>query len=275
MANIKAQQRDRLIMELGILIQPFVELAGSQIPAPTGSYRIASAKVYAGDGEWRQSAKSLCNFANDIFLQSEFQKISHVNEVFLRGMLGHINVANQTNELDRLQSNCKLELDSLKDEFYKYLSDIPIDWEPEIFEANTPFTSYLKIRESISLVSNRIYYFDRYLKLEFFETFLKSVDRTKEIKLVTTAGKGDFGIKGVLAVSEMVRNEFQNYQLIEVSHKDIHDRNLIVDDSIFTLGPGIDRAGMCLTNFGPSDNSSKAFSGFDDIIKNGKIIHKS
>ncbi|MFK5948056.1 MAG: hypothetical protein QM500_04695, partial [Methylococcales bacterium] len=221
------------------------------------------------------TARAVCNFASDVFLNVEFQKLSHVNEVFLRGMSNHINVADQTKQLDDLQSNCGKELSLLKDEFYKNLSTIPIDWEPEIFPANTPFTSYLKIKESISLVNERLHYFDRYLKLEFFETFLRNVDRSKEIRLITTAGKNDFGVKGVLSVSELARNEFQNYQLIEVSHKDIHDRNLRVDDSVFTLGPGLDRAGMCLTNFGPSDSSITALKHLDEIIGNGNVIHQS
>lgn len=275
MANLKAQQRDQLILEFGILIQPFVELSKSPNPPELSKYRIASAKVQAGDGAWRQTARAVCTFASDIFMNVEFQKLSHVNEVFLRAMSNHINVTEQSKELDGLQSKCSNELITLKDEFYKHLSTIPVEWEPEIFPANTPFTAYLKIKESMALVNERIHYFDRYLKLEFFETFLRNIDRSKEIRLVTTAGKNDFGVKGVLSISELARKEFQNYQLIEVSNKDIHDRNLRVDDSVFTLGPGIDRAGMCLTNFGPSDSSITALRHLDEIIANGNVIHQS
>lgn len=275
MANQKAMQRDQLIMEFGILIQPFVELSESQDPPGIGLYRIASAKVQSGDASWRQTARSVCNFASDIFLSVEFQKLSHVNEVFLRGIAAHVNVAEQTQELNVLQENCKLALASLKEGFYKHLSAIPIEWEPEIFPANTPFTSYLKIKESMALVNERFHYFDRYLKPEFFETFLRSIDRSKEIRLVTTAGNSSYGANGVLAVSDMVRREFSNYRLIEVSHTEVHDRNLRVDDSVFTLGPGADRAGMCLSNFGPADSTNNALQHLDSIIRNGNVIHQS
>ena len=73
----------------------------------------------------------------------------------------------------------------------------------------------------------------------------------------------------------MARREFSNYQLIEVTPHDLHDRNLRVDNSVFTLGPGVDRAGMCLSNFGPSDSTTDALQHLDAIIGNGNVIHQS
>ena len=262
-------------MELGILIQPFVELVDSFSPPAIRKYRVASAKVQSGDSEWRNTARSFLTFADDIFMNSEFQKLSHVNEHFLREISSLINEAEKSQDLAILQSKCDDALQRLKESFYKYLSEVPFEWEPEIFPANTPFTSYLRIKEVVSLVKERIHYFDRYLKVEFFETFLRSVDRDIEIRLVTTAGKQDFGVQGVRAVSDLVRQEFNNYQLIEVSPKNIHDRNLRVDDLVFTLGPGVDRAGMALTNFGPTDSSIQALAHFDAIIGSGNVIHQA
>ena len=262
-------------MELGTLIQPFVELVDSSVPPTINKYRIASAKVQSGDSAWRNTARLFSTFADDVFMNSEFQKISHVNELFLRKVSSLINDAEKTQDLKSLQVKCADELKKLKENFYKYISEVPIEWEPEIFPANTPFTSYLRIKEAISLAKERIHYFDRYLKVEFLETFLRNVDKNIEIRLVTTAGKRDFGVKGVLAVSKLVRQEFTNYQLIEVSPNDIHDRNLRVDDFVFTLGPGVDRAGLALTNFGPADNSAQALAHFDAIIGSGNVIHQS
>ena len=48
MKNIKAHQRDRLIMEFGILIQPFNDLARKGPPPTKDEYTIAIAKVNAG-----------------------------------------------------------------------------------------------------------------------------------------------------------------------------------------------------------------------------------
>lgn len=275
MKNQKAQQREQLIMEFGILIQPFVELGKLSIPPDISKYRIASAKVQAGDPQWRLTAKSYCTFANDIVMTSELQKISHVNEVFLRNISSLINDSNNSKELPNLQAQCNSEINHLKDNFTKYISKIPVEWEPEIFSANTPFTAYLRIKESLLLVKDRIIYFDRYLKVEFYEIFLRNVDRNIEIKLITTSGNKDYGVNHVRTISNLVKKEFSNYQLIEVKPADVHDRNLIVDELVFNLGPGADRAGMSLTNFNPADNSRKAMSDFDSIIRLGNVVHQS
>jgi len=275
LANLKSQQRNQLILELGILIQPFVELVESSSSQPISKYRIASAKVQSGDSPWRNTARSFSTFGDDVFMHSEYQKISHVNEVFLREISALINQTEQNQDLDILKSKCNDSLKILKENFYKYISDVPVDWEPEIFPANTPFTSYLKIKDSLSLVRERIHYFDRYLKVEFFDTFLRDVNRSIEIRLVTTAGRQNYGVQGVQTISELARQEFSNYQLIQVNPRDLHDRNLRVDNLTFTLGPGIDRAGLALTNFGPTDNSVQAIASFDEIIGLGNVIHRS
>lgn len=275
MKNVKAQQRDKLIMELGVLIQPFSELLESKDLPNIGRYRVACAKIQSGDAAWRKTARELATFANDIFMNAEFQKISHVNEGFLREVGDYINEAEKTSDLAELKTRCNEAFDNLKKSFYELLEHIPVEWEPEIFPANTPFTSYLRIKETLSTPKTRIHYFDRYLKVEFFHLFLKDVSRGMEVRLVTTQGNSQYGVNGVTYVSELVRKEFKNYQLIEVTPHDIHDRNLRVDDQIFSLGPGIDRAGMALTNFGPSDSSINAHKELDVIMSKGNVIHQS
>jgi len=141
-----------------------------------------------------------------------------------------------------------------------------------VFEANTPFTSYVRIKESLVSVKQRLHYCDRYLKPDFFTLFLASVEKTVSIRLVTTAGNAQYGVASVTAMSNLARQEFADFQLIEVAPTDLHDRNLRVHDQIFTLGPGVDRAGMALTNFGPSDSSPEAHNEFDRIIASGRVV---
>lgn len=176
------------------------------------------------------------------------------------------------NDPNRVKERVENEVERARDKFFEYIGRIPIEWEPVVFEANTPFTSYLRIKESIVTVKYRLDYFDRYLKPDFFQLFLASVDKTVPIRLVTTAGNAEYGVASVAAVSNLARQEFADYQLIEVAHTHLHDRNLRVDDQIFTLGPGVDRAGMALTNFGPSDSSAEAHNAFDQIIAGGRVV---
>ncbi len=273
--NQKAFQRDQLIYEFGILVQPFEDLARADKPPIISDYRVAIAKVDAGDSQWRPQVKQFTTFANDIVFKGEYQDISHVPER-LRGRINELvnNLELQKN-LDEIHSRFKEELANAKKAFHEFINRVPFSWEPVVFEANTPFTSYLRIKESIAVVNQRIHYFDRYLKADFFHLFLRSVKETVSVRLVTTAGTADYGVKSVTPISNLVRQQFSDYQLIEVNPKVLHDRNLRVDDQIFSLGPGVDRAGMALTNFGPSDSSVDAQNEFDRILASGRIIHSS
>ena len=70
MKNLKAYQRDRLTLEFGILIQPFDDLVQRDTVPNLDEYRIAIAKVYAGDSAWRKSAREFSTFAQDIVFGS-------------------------------------------------------------------------------------------------------------------------------------------------------------------------------------------------------------
>lgn len=272
MKNIKSHQRDQVIMEFGILFQPFYDLARRENAPNLESYRIAIAKVQAGDSIWRQKVIEFTTFAQDIAFADEFQEISHVPERFRRLIKEIINNPRESIVLDSVHERFKIELAKAVDQFRESVNKVPFEWEPILFEANTPFTSYLRIKESIALVKNRLHYFDRYLSEYFFHLFLKFLDRNISVCLITTSGDSSYGINNILHISDLAHQEFRNYQLIEVEPKILHDRNLRIDDQIFTLGPGLDRAGMALTNFGPSDSSAAAHLELDNIIAQGHIV---
>ncbi len=275
MKNPKAHQKCRLIYEFGILIQPLEELARAEQQPSPGAYRIAIAKVQAGEGAWRKEVKEFTTFAPDIFFSQQYNDISHVPERCMGTLSKLINEAADWRGFpkpEHLQLFVKKEVENTRVRFFEYIDRIPIEWEPVVFEANTPFTSYLRIKESIVSVKQRLHYFDRYLKSDFLTLFLASVGNAVSIRLVTTAGNAQYGVAGVAAVSNLARRQFTDFQLIEVSPHDLHDRNLRVDDQIFSLGPGVARAGMDLTNFGPSDCSPEAHDQLDLIIKNGRVV---
>lgn len=272
MPNEKASQKSQLIYEFGILIQPLEEIAKASDAPSVRDYRIAVAKVRSGDPQWRQTVKAFTTFAADIFFNQEFQDISHVPERCWHQINGLLNDDSLKDNLPLLQERFAKQVEASKDAFFELIEQIPIEWQPVVFPANTPFTAYLKIKEAIVSVSNRLDYFDRYLKPDFFPLFLASVDRTVAIRLVTTAGDSSYGAAAVAAVSRLAAREFSSFQLIEVTPSDLHDRNLRVDDHNFSLGPGVDRAGVALTNFGPSDSTENAHRELDRIISNGRVV---
>ena len=275
MQNPKAAQRQQLIYDFGILVQPFEELARDSSPPSISDYRVAIAKVQSGDPEWRKQVRELTTFAADIFLNEEFRSLSHVPERFWRKLAPSLNDAYWHEHLENLHGQFQKHVTELRKDFFDCLDRVPIDWEPVIFQANTPFTAYLRIKEVLAVINDRLHYFDRYLKPDFFDLFLVAVNRDVSVRLVTTPGSGNYGVHGIMAVSLLACKEFSDYQLVEVAPSKMHDRNLRVDNQIFSLGPGVSRAGMALTNFGPSDNSPAAHSAFDKIIKDGNIVHKS
>jgi hypothetical protein len=236
MKNLKAFQKSQLIYEFGILIQPLEELARAKQAPSLNEYRIAIAKVHAGDSAWRQQATAFTKFAPDIFFSQEYRDISHAPERCLSALKAIINDPVLQNNPNQLKGRVEQEVTNARERFFEYIDRIPITWEPVVFEANTPFTSYLRIKESIVSVKQRLHYFDRYLKSDFFPLFLASVENTVSIRLVTTAGNAQYGVASVIAVSNLARQQFSDYQLIEVAPTDLHDRNLRVDDQIFSLG---------------------------------------
>ena len=272
MKNAKAHQREQLIYELGILLQPLEDLARATQPPTVSDYRVAIARVRAGDPAWRHRAAEFTTFAPDLVFMAEFQDISHVPERLWGALAAPINDPDAAHDLKNLQAEVARLLSSALTSFKKHLSRVPVEWEPVIFEANTPFTSYLRIKESLAVVNNRLDYFDRYLKPEFFELFLAPVDPNVAIRLVTTKGGAIYGVAAVRAVANLARQQFKDFQLVEVSPAMLHDRNLRVDDHVFSLGPGVDRAGMALTNFGPADSSKSAHDGLDRIIAGGTLV---
>ncbi len=275
MQNEKANQRQNVVFEFGILIQPYFELQQKKSPPTVDEYRIAVAKVNAGDANWRLGVKEYATFADDLVLNEEFQRLSHVAERFMLKVRNLLADQKILNDLVLLQQTFSRYLDEIKALFFELVSQIPVTWEPEIFAANTPFTSYLRIKEALLIVKKRFEYYDRYLKPEFFDLFISKLEKSISIRLITTKGNKYYGINGVAAVSDLIRKEYSDYKLIEVTPDVLHDRNLRIDDNIFSLGPGAEGAGIKLTNFGPTDSSPQAHAELDKVINSGKIIHES
>ena len=98
-------------MEFGVLFQPFDDLARRENAPNLESYRIAIAKVQAGDGMWRKKVKEFTTFAQDIVFHDEYQDISHVPEKFRRLIKELISHPNVSFALDAVHKKFKEELE--------------------------------------------------------------------------------------------------------------------------------------------------------------------
>lgn len=275
MVNEKASQRNRVIYEMGLLLQPIEECVKSDVPKKPSEFRIAIARTQVGDAAWRQSVVGLSTFPGNVVFKKENYEISHIPERLIRELGSLIEDPNLVNNLEDLKNRSLVVYENYVKMALKNIADIPVEWEPEIFPANTPFTAYCKIREAVVTCSKRLHYFDRYLKPEFFRLFVAEIPKNFEVRIITTGGNSNYGFKAVKDVSNLVRNEYTDYALVEVDPALMHDRNLRIDDTIFSLGPGVDRAGVAVTNFGPSDSSTIAHTELDQIISKGAVRHQS
>ncbi len=114
--------------------------------------------------------------------------MSHVPERLWSQFAEALNDPYLQERLELLHGSFQDEVAKLREDFFKCLNRVPIDWGPVIFQANTPFTAYLRIKEVLAVINERLHYFDRYLKPDFFDLFLRSVNRDLAVRLVTTAG---------------------------------------------------------------------------------------
>ena len=130
MKNEKANQRQNVVFEFGILIQPYVELQQKKTPPTVDEYRIAVAKVNAGDANWRLGVKEYATFADDLVFNEEFQRISHVAERFMSIVRNLLADQKMLNDLVLLQQTFSRYLDETKAKFFELVSQIPVTWEP-------------------------------------------------------------------------------------------------------------------------------------------------
>jgi len=228
MANEKAREKTELAVAYGILMQPLEEVVTQASEPSKSDYRIAIAKVKGGDRKWRGLVSAFARFTDDISFDSEGSDISHVPEVCRREIMRVIN-GNNTDE-SKLQKIVKVRVNNARTRFFDLIECIPVNWQPTVFEANTPFTAYLCLVDAIRFTKTRLDYFDRYLKVDFFELFLSKIDSSTEVRLITTAGNNQYGVGAVTTLANLAKNQFANFQLIQVSPADMHDRNLRVDD---------------------------------------------
>jgi len=148
MVNQKASQRNRAVLEFGVLIQPLRELSRRSDPPTDSDYRLAIAQVRGGDAEWRTHIRTFTTFAPDLKFEQEFQDISHVPERLWQAINATLNTAAGVKSASDTHAEFRTTLDAAEQRFLDLLDRVPVPWQPAMFAANTPFTSYLRIRDA-------------------------------------------------------------------------------------------------------------------------------
>ena len=265
----KAGERTMLILQLGQLLAPIVQLADKFPPSTSVDYRIVAATFEVDVNHWANEVSRFVVIGGVRF-SHEYDDIVRSQRHLLRELVG---LAKTTSQDDTWrQERLKTLLEEYRTKTLDAIDQVPITWQPQLLEARTPFSTYLKIRDAVGTAIRRIHYFDRYVDDNFFPLYLRHVDRSLEIRLVTTKGNQNYGITNVTPVSRLAAQEFSDYRLIERQPSDIHDRNLRVDDNIFHFGSSVKDAGRHPMNFTLADSSPQAHQIFDNLISGGKVV---
>lgn len=273
--NVKDKPREKyeLIKNFALLIKPLEDSAKRQPIPDIESYKIAVGQVNNDIEKFMRMVQKFVVFPNANY-NNEYGDIYTVYLSFNSKYRNKLKVTKLENPKE-FQDEFKEDLVKFDSSFYQIIDSIPIDWHLRHFEEKTPFTAHLGILDCISEARSSLVYIDRYLKPNFFKLYLRDLDRSISIRLLTTK----ISVADILDVSELCRQEFSDYKLIKFDPKDYHDRTLRVDNKVFNIGSGICEAGIKSTTFGPGPNTLEYNNEIDDLItngiKNGQLVHES
>jgi hypothetical protein len=266
----KAAERTSLILHFGMLIAPIKALAFRSAPAAGLEYRIVEAKLYPDLQAWVRESQQFARIGDYTF-SIEINRVIEIAKGIVR-QTGHLAEFFPEDDQKRQESLQRYVLKCEKD-IVDAIDKIPIEWKSQLLAAGTPLSTHLKIADAISTAHSRVHYFDRYLDPDFFPLYLRFLDRSVEVRLITTRGNAKFGVQAVSAVASLAAQEFGDFHLIELSPRDMHDRNLRIDQRVFHLGASTNDAGNKPTNFALADSSDSANSILDGMIANGTVVH--
>ncbi len=266
----KQEQYSRALMHLGYILRPVEEMLICDTIPDVKELSLLGSKLSAEAQQWY-----LGELTTFFTVGTTHMRQSHKIVLLKLSELG--------NTLQRFPSPftplhrvaLKEVVASFRAEILDELNRVPTDYDPEIIPPNMPFTVSLKISDAIITAQKRIHVFDRYLDDTFFPLYLRHVERTREIRLITTQGNSTFGIGNVNTLAIKAAAEFIDFQLIQVLPVDLHDRNLRIDNQCYYLGPSVKDAGKSPANFGPGTSTQSSNAVLDDLITNGIIVHSS
>jgi hypothetical protein len=269
----KAEQKHRLVTYFGMIIGPLKKLAERESQPSLVEFNQAMVVMNEEISEgWSHFARVYATVDGRGFGKLQ----DNLMNLFTDGLDGFAHDVGKMRKDPRdLQQDLAEILAEIEITFYKLISVIRVDWPLTLSEGDKPFAFHMHLLDAVSGARARLHYFDNYLKPTFYDLYLRNLDRKLEICLVTTAGDQKYGVQAVTTVSNLFKQEFTNYRLIQVPKKTIHDRNLRIDDQVFTLGIGATDAGRQPTHFGLVVNTVAANQTLDDIIAKGTVIHQS
>jgi hypothetical protein len=117
---------------------------------------------------------------------------------------------------------------------------VPTETDGAVYEAGTPFTTHLRIRELCSTARRHLLFVDRYLDASIFHRYLDSGAPGRQLVILTWpearhTGRYLVRFREFLDVSRLYAAEFPGHYRLLVNDA-IHDRYVWADDALFHIG---------------------------------------
>jgi hypothetical protein len=278
-----ARLKHVLTYEFALWLNPLEEIVRSTELPSVENFRLAITQFENGRMAWYKARENFLAKGNFPVMPPDFaaflnQQSNVTSGVF--GIKGALYPVGKAVDVPSALKRLRDILESMQAEFYSHLATFSETWSPEAFKGDSPLAIYFHIKDIIASAKTRIHYFDRYMRDYIFWLYLRDLNRSLEIKLVTTQGKKnkagipEYGVLNLQPVAVLAKAEFPNFQLIEVDPKNMHDRMLRVDDQVFLIGSGITPGSSFPTHansFAPADSSKAAHDELDTLIRDGSV----
>lgn len=222
MSSDRMREKEQLLYGLGLLFSPVEELVTMEVPSRNQQLP----RVLARFTSERKTLISEFDRFSKSEVGHDYENESHK---FRRALMRFTRLVEE--DPDGLKQIMDETLETAK----AAIRSIPAAPESEILGAHTPFSTYCKIKLVFDLATERIILVDRYLDRTIFHRYLADVQKGVSVTLV---GPLNAMTDEFLDLSRLFAYErgSQNYRLLAIERKSVHDRWLMHDDSLLHLG---------------------------------------
>ena len=230
MSKDRHEEKEDLLYKLGRLFGPIQDLI-SRGPDATSDERTRVLARYSA--EYEQLITAFRGFSTS---EHGLNYLAQYNQ-FHNAVYGFANQA-ATNP-----GQIESFLDDAVAKAMEAVRSIPVSPDSVIFETNTPFSTYSKLKTLCNLAQMRITFVDRFLDQSVFYRYLRDIGDDVVVTLI--APRRAF-TDAFLDVSRLFAHERRSdkYRLVSVPYRGIHDRWLNVDDQLYQMGNSTASAAM-------------------------------
>lgn len=252
----KEQQQD-LIYKLGLWLRPVTDVVESPDTYSVEERANIRARAYRDGQAFHNAVHAFCHDEPGHAYVVEFNVIQRE----IRNLNGSIN-----NSLVDAPEGLGSGIEHLLPQIMAGIAAVPVSSESSMFEAQTPFTTYRRVKALCETTGSVLIYTDRYLDMTVFHRYLAAVPEQTEITLVTWPRSRHHEKQTYdefIDVSRMFAQERGPAKYRLFVEETLHDRWLRCDDQLFHLGGSIKDAGS---------SSVYTLSKIDSTPDNMKIL---